>query len=334
VARPRGQRPRTSLDRFFQSRISTAAPRTLERYARLLSPKQALEPVPGWWFGIPATRDDLGTFARRLIWERYRDEKLESHLAVKWCNGLRLYLRLGNGVSYSVFVGGAYEPNELTFLSKTLAPGMTVVDVGANEGLFSLLSASCVGGAGRVIAVEPSFREFEWLQANIGLNRLGNIEPVRQALYSQAGSAWLTLAEFGHEGLNTIGDRIANPAVSEAGREIVELETLDALVEARRVGRLDLIKLDAEGSEVRILEGGLATLCRFHPILLIEVEADHLAAQGSSVEGLLELLADLNYRVWVFDDDGLPRLHVGDEPLSSNIVAASDHPRRSSFRPR
>ena len=96
MARPRGQRPRTSLDRFFQSRISTAAPRTLERYARLLSPKQALEPVPGWWFGIPATRDDLGTFARRLIWERYRDEKLESHLAVKWCNGLRLYLRLGN----------------------------------------------------------------------------------------------------------------------------------------------------------------------------------------------------------------------------------------------
>ena len=106
-----------------------------------------------------------------------------------------------------------------------------------------------------------------------------------------------------------------------ARSETVELESLDSFVAARNLDRLDLVKLDAEGSEARILSGGLATLRRFHPRLLIEVDSGHLAAQGSTVADLLEPLADLGYRVWNFDSDGVPRLRIDDEPLSSNIIA-------------
>jgi FkbM family methyltransferase len=322
VARSRRQRPRARLDQFIEHRISTARPRTLERYARLLSPEQTLEPAPDWSFGVSYTRNDLRTFVRRLIWERYRNEQIDRPIEVEWCHGLRLNLRLGNDVSLAVFVDGMYEPNELAFLAATLEPGMTVIDVGANEGLFTLVSASCVGHAGRVLALEPSSREFDRLQANLGLNGLVNVEPFRLALYSHAGSSLLTLAELGHEGLNAIGDHIANPGVSVAGSETVELETLDAFVTARSLDRLDLVKLDAEGSEARILEGGVASLRRFHPLLLIEVESGHLAAQGSTVHDLLEQLADLDYRVWNFDADGVARLRMDDEPLSHNVIAA------------
>ena len=83
-----------------------------------------------------------------------------------------------------------------------------------------------------------------------------------------------------------------------------------------------MVKLDAEGCEARILTGGLATIRRFKPLLLTEVAPEHLAAQGSSVDGLLELLDDLDYRVWIFDRDGGLRLLAGDERLSDNIVAA------------
>jgi FkbM family methyltransferase len=321
VAQSRRQGSRATLDRFIERQIATARPRTLERYARLLSPKQTLEPRPDWSFGVSYSRNDLRTFVRRLIWERYRNEQIDRPIQVEWCEGLRLNLRLGNDVSLCVFVDGAYEPNELAFLASTLKPGMTVIDVGANEGLFTLVSASCVGEGGRVLALEPSSREFDRLGANVALNRLANVEPVRLALYSHAGSSVLSLAELGHEGLNTLGDRIANPGVCVAASETVELDSLDSFVAARSLDRLDLVKLDAEGSEARILAGGLVTLRRFHPLLLIEVDSGHLAAQGSTVDDLLEPLADLGYRIWNFDSDGVPHLRIGDEPLSNNIIA-------------
>ena len=296
----------------------------LERYARLLAPRQALEPAPGWSFGISYSRNDVRTVARRLIWERYRDEKIDRPVEVAWCQGLRLSLRLGNDVSLAAFVDGRYEPDELAFLAATLKPGMTVIDVGANEGLVTLVSAACVGAAGRVLALEPSSREFDRLQANLALNRVTNVEPFRLALYSHVGSSHLSLAELGHEGLNAIGDHIANPGVGVAATETVELDTLDDFVAARGLDRLDLVKLDAEGSEARILEGGVASLRRFHPLLLVGLEVDpgHLAAQGSTVDKLLELLTDLDYRVWNFGADGVARPSAEGEPLSHNIIAA------------
>jgi hypothetical protein len=61
---------------------------------------------------------------------------------------------------------------------------------------------------------------------------------------------------------------------------------------------------------------------RFQPIVLMEVVPEHLAAQGSTVEGLFDMLGELAYRVWIFGNDGLLRLPSADEPLSVNVVAA------------
>jgi FkbM family methyltransferase len=315
-------RPRTRLDRFLARHIAATSPRRLARYARLLSPTQKLQRRPGWSFVTASSRDDLGTFVRGLIWQRYHDERIERPVEVEWCRGLKLELRLGNDVSWWVFVGGAYEPNELALFAAILEPGMTVVDVGANEGLFTLIGASRVGDRGRVLALEPSSREFDWLRANIELNRLANVEAFPLALYAHVGMTKLTRAGIGHEGYNAIGDRIVSPEVSAAGTEVVGLETLDGFVTARGVERLDVVKLDAEGCEALIVEGGLATMRRFRPIVLMEVMPEHLAAQGSTVGGLLDMLEELAYRVWIFDGDGLLRLRSGDEPLSENIVAA------------
>jgi FkbM family methyltransferase len=199
---------------------------------------------------------------------------------------------------------------------------MTLVDVGANEGLFTLVAALRVGDSGRILALEPSSREFEHLRKNIDLNGLKNVEPLRLALYNHSGHGKLACAEFGHEGLNAIGERIANTGVAVTGSETVELETLDALVAARGVDRLDFIKIDAEGSEARILEGALGTINRFQPVILLEIEPENLAAQGSTTDGLLELVAGVGYRIWVFDSQGQPRPRSPDSPLGTNVIAA------------
>jgi FkbM family methyltransferase len=305
-----------------------ASLRSLGRCARLISPKQKLVRTPGWTFDLPARRDDLATFARRLIWQRYRDAQVDQPLNVKWCEGLRINLRLGNDVSWSVFVGGMYEPNELALFAATLQPGMTVLDVGANDGLYTLVAASRVGEGGSVLALEPSSREFERLLANVDLNGLRNVKAFRLALYGHSGRCRLTRAGFGHEGSNAIGGRIVNPGITAAGSENVALETLDTFASAEDLDRLDLVKVDAEGSEFRILQGGLATIRRFRPVILMEVAPDHLSAQGSTTADLLKLVAAIDYRTWVFDSQGQPHRHDGelpnlDQPLAStNIIAA------------
>lgn len=312
-------RPRNRFERFITRRISRASPQTLAHYARLLAPKQTLTRTPGWTFGSAYYRDDIVTFARKLIWQRYHDEQIDRPLTVNWCNGLKLDLRLGNDIGWCVFVGGAYEPNELAFLRATLEPGMTVVDIGANEGLYTLFAASRVGEHGRVFAFEPSSREFGRLLVNISRNRLENIEAFRLALFAHAGTSHLAIAEANHGGHNALGNRIANPQINVTGSENIELQTLDAFTQ--KLDRLDFVKLDAEGSEAHILQGGLATVRRFQPVMLIEIAPEYLVAQGSTLDKLNGLLAELNYRTWIFDSEGLPRPHGYDEELSANVVA-------------
>lgn len=297
--------------------------RYVERYAVARAPRQELQRSPGWTFDEPTRRRDIATRIRRAIWQRYHDKQIDRPLIVEWCAGLKLNLRLGTDHSWSVFVGGKYEPNELVFLAETLQDGMTFLDVGANEGIFTLLASIRVGEHGRVLALEPSSREYDRLQTNVELNSLRNIETFELALYDREGTRELTRAEFGHEGHNTLGSGMHNPAVGAAGNEKVRVETLDRFVVTRGLGRLDLVKIDVEGAEARIIDGGRSTLQTLRPLLLLEVGADHLATHGSTIQGLLHLLAELEYRVWIFDESGAvrPRAH-DDEPLSDNIVAA------------
>jgi len=303
-----------------EHRIRQASPAALARYARLLAPTQELEPVPGWSFDRPLRDDRRRTRWRRLIWERYRDERLDRPVEIGWCLGLRVSLRMGNDTSWSVFVDGAYEPNELAFLADTLRPGMTVIDVGANEGLYTLAAARLVRDSGLVVAVEPSTREVAVLERNIRLNRLQNVQVVRAALHEHEGSGWLTRAGRGHEGQNTLGGRIPNPGVTAAGTETVTVTTLDTV--AAPLDQVDLVKVDAEGCEAHILRGATETLRRHRPTLILEVAPDHLAAQGSSGPELLQLLD--GYRVFVLDRDGTPRPHTG-EPLRLGTILAVPH---------
>jgi precorrin-6B methylase 2 len=81
---------------------------------------------------------------------------------------------LGNDLSRCLYVGGTYEPMSSCFFPK-LQPGMTFIDVGANDGLYSLFAAKRVGPTGTVLALEPDRREFARLERNLRLNRLANI---------------------------------------------------------------------------------------------------------------------------------------------------------------
>ena len=202
---------------------------------------------------------------------------------------------------------------------------MVFLDGGANDGLYSLYASRRVGAAGRVLAIEPSPREFERLGANIRLNALSNVEAMRIALGSTAGEAVLSIAEPGHEGQNTIGERVSNPKVVTTAHETVNVETIEGLVERLGLTRLDFVKLDVEGSEIDALEGARAAIERFHPIVLLEAEDERLASQQRTKADLLAIVRELGYELWVFDRETaqLRPARAPAEPEGNAVAAPS-----------
>ena len=273
----------------------------MELTAGALARGKPLALEPGWYFDIAAENPTAVVQFRRDIWEYYREHDIARPVTLRWYDGLRVGVFLGNDMSLCLYVGGAFEPNEFVFLDTLLRPGMTFVDGGANDGIYSLFAGRRVGQAGTVLAIEPSDREHRRLLANLARNPKVGVTPVRAALGREPGEAVLAVAEAGHEGQNTIGPSVSNPKVVTAAHETVQVTTLDLLVERHRLSRVDVVKLDVEGSEVDALLGAREMIARFRPVLQVEVEAERLASQGRTKDELRQLLGELDYELFVFD---------------------------------
>ena len=299
------------------------APAVARAYAWLLAGRRGRpRTFPGWSFGREYFIERRWLAQRRgALWEFALERQLVFPLTVGWYGGTRVEVTLGNDNSLCLFVAGSFEPNEFAFLDRVVRPGMTFVDIGANEGLFTLFAARRVGRHGRVVAVEPSSRERRSLAANIARNRLGNVSVVPHALADRAGSARLQIAAKLHGGHNTLG-AFSYADVGAVAVEDVPVETLDALADRLALGRVDVIKIDVEGAEVKVLSGGRKLLAAHRPILLIEANDGALRGQGASTEALLATLRELGYRIDVFSDETgkVVPMAPGGRP-SANIVA-------------
>ena len=259
-----------------------------------------LGPYPGWNFGSDWDNPDLAFRIRRKIWEVFNARGLETPLLFHWYEGLRLNLYLGNDLSRQLFIAGCSEPNEFAFLNSILTTGMVFVDAGANDGLYTLFAARRVGATGLVWAFEPSGREFARLEENLKLNALENARPFRMALADRNGEEDLAVAGFEHEGQNTLG-AFAHSGVALVRKERVSVHRLDDLVREANLPKIDVMKIDVEGAEYRVLVGAQEVLNRFRPILLFEALDAALQKQGTSVEQLLQLMRLLRYEIFGFD---------------------------------
>ncbi len=304
-------------------------------YAAWWTPRvQNLVPRPGWGFADEYYVERQWSACRRgALWEAARDNDLVVPLTVPWLGGTLVEVTLGNDNSLCLYVCGSFEPNEFAFLDRVLKPGMGFVDVGANDGYYTLFAARRVGPGGRVAAVEPSSRERAHLERNLMRNGIGNVEIVPAALGAAAGHADLRLAHGAHTGHNTLG-RFAHDDVVPARIERVSLETLDALVARLSLARVDVVKIDVEGAEANVIAGARTVLTTMRPVLMMELNDSALQAQGSSECSLLATLrGELAYDILVFGAaSGLVERHVEGAALSANIIALPRE-RRSDLAP-
>jgi len=192
---------------------------------------------------------------------------------------------------------GVYEKGELKRFAEVIRPGMTVVDVGANLGTYSAVALDRLQGEGRLLAVEPARENFAWLQRNTRGNRgtlpASQVTLVRAALSDRAG--WATLFKNpGNKGDNRLYEDSLLPQ-----RERVPTVTLDSLCRKHRIRSIDVLKIDVQGFEVRVLQGAEKILRSSRSChLFCEFWPGGMRKAGTGTEGFLKFLQSHQFRLF------------------------------------
>lgn len=214
--------------------------------------------------------------------------------------GFVLKLRSNSVLAEPLFAGTGFEESEMALLRRLAKPGMQVIDVGANIGLYSVLLGKLVGPTGHVWGFEPFPPIVNYLKQNIELNRLNNVTVVEKAVAEMEGSLEFQVFPEGCDVYNSLG-AAERPVESLRAiqKTVVPVITLDAYMDRSAVREVDIIKIDVEGAEERAIQGA-EQLIRRNPNIHIVVEMYEPSAQqcGCSSKRLVELLATWGFSMF------------------------------------
>jgi FkbM family methyltransferase len=196
-----------------------------------------------------------------------------------------------------------FEQTELALVAACLKPGMQVVDIGSNIGLYSILADKLVGEGGAVWAFEPSAETVRRMQKNLALNGCERVRLSRVALGDQPDTSLTLKSDRGFGDAYRYLMPSNGAAGDEGGRaELVPATTLDRWAAENGVGRIDFLKVDIEGGEYRMFRGAQEVL-RTNPemIILFESEADWCARAGCTQQDTFDLIAAHGFGLFAWD---------------------------------
>jgi FkbM family methyltransferase len=215
---------------------------------------------------------------------------------------------------------GSFELAETAFLQKYLHGGMTILDIGAHHGYYTLLASKAVGGNGRIIAFEPSPKERGRLGEHLRLNNCENVRVEPFALEATEEKRELYLVEGAEDYCNSL-----RPPVVHAGTTTITVQTttLDRFLGAEQIDKVDFIKMDVEGAELNVLKGAGELLAKSpRPVWLIELFDMRTAPWGYAAREVVQLLAKRGYRWYEIQLDGsLTPVEADRDVYDANLVA-------------
>ena len=189
------------------------------------------------------------------------------------------------------YTSESYEKDTILLLKGLILPGMTIIDLGAHIGIYSLLAAQLVGNEGKVYSFEPEPSNYALLLKNITANGYDNIiRGINKAITDKPGSVSFFLGENS----SGVGSIYAAPGTG-TDNILVETTTLDDFIESEGWPSIHLIKMDVEGAEIEALKGAEDILKNNDVNLAI---ASYHKVEGKTTSFKLErMLSERGYKI-------------------------------------
>ncbi|MEO6454500.1 MAG: FkbM family methyltransferase [Ginsengibacter sp.] len=215
---------------------------------------------------------------------------------------ISMFIRSDSNIEREIFWNGLYgkwEKESLKIWAHLSRQANTILDIGANTGIFSLLAEIQNTNAG-IYAIEPIDVNYEVLAKNIKRNKSG-IHPIRAALSNTSGKAKMYMIKDRLNYMTSINDnRYLDPPQMPGTPEVIEVEvsaiTFNNIQQQYAIAKLDLLKIDVEGHEVAVLENMYQQIIKDRPVILTEVMGDENA------EALNSMFKPLGYKFISIDE--------------------------------
>lgn len=225
----------------------------------------------------------IGHWLKRLLCWRRQEVRISE--GVFWVD-------LASNFGLRVTSAEGYEPQTKALLLSFLRPGLTFLDLGANEGYFSVVAAKTVGPEGRVISIEPQARLGEVIRRNFTANGATTATLHAVAISDMSGSAEFNLAPDTNSGSSGLvrATRYANPT------QQIRLLRLEEFLGELGVARIDVMKVDIEGFEYEAILGS-PKVFQEHRIrcLVVEVHGAYLIHRGRRPEDIADFMLACGY---------------------------------------
>lgn len=262
---------------------------------------------------------------------------LDKPFNFKLLNGSTLAIYPNGQIALGIFQK-AFERQEINTFQKIIKQDMTIVDAGANIGLYSLIASKLVGDDGRVFSFEPSKETFKRFMNNIKLNQSKNITAFNNGLGDKIDEKLLLRQEIGYGDAERYlfpNNEAPNIKLENTNKihlvEEVYINTLDNCLKTLNIQKIDFMKIDTEGFEYYILKGAKEILHNSpNIIILMECTPYGTARAKTTQKEVFKILQDNGLNIfywnhikkgWNYDEEGI--LKAGDVWACRNMTQLS-----------
>lgn len=224
-------------------------------------------------------------------------------------DGLRMELDSRKYIEWTVLFRGCYEPTLTKWIRSSLFAGATAVDVGANIGCHTLTMAEAVGEKGSVLSFEPNPITCEALARNINLNGFSNVKVYNCALGDAEENAVLHLPRRGSVEATNMGLASLVP-IDSSDDVAVDVRTLDNVFRETDLKSVDLVKIDVQGFECKVLKGLREILSSYSPAVTFEFEDWAWQRSGATIAQARDILEPMGYNLFTVTADSGGRLRA------------------------
>lgn len=214
-----------------------------------------------------------------------------------------LHLDLSDPVVSGALTLHVFEPSELAFFQKYCHGNMTMVDIGANVGLYTALAMHQLDKGGRIVALEPYPHIYAFLQKNIAANQTGpetcpRVDALNFAAAPETGQQKLRINPENH-GDNRLYQGTYQGKFEEWETLLVEGRPVDVVLAERGIDVVNFVKIDIQGYEQKAISGFQKTLARSQNVILMsEFWPKGLKEAGGSATGYLQMLTDVGFKLY------------------------------------